>query len=117
MLKAIKEECGMQAWQGAQIMYVAKKEDPMDAFEEVFLKKNEKNLYSDLVKGDVLILTGRDYHFIPFRTHKMQVKALTKAISVTAKVFTKETEANNYCRIGNIGLALDAMVKWIEEKS
>ena len=107
----------MQAWQGAQMMYVAKKEDPMDAFEEVFLKMNEENLHSDLVKQDVLILTGRDDHFIPFRAHKMQVKALTNARSVTAKVFTKETDANNHCQIGNIGLALDIMVKWIEEKS
>ena len=49
--------------------------------------------------------------------HDMQVKALTNAKSVTDRVFTKETNAHNHCQIGNIGLALDVITKWIEEKS
>jgi len=81
------------------------------------LQLNEENLHSELVKQDVLILTGRNDHFISFKAHAMQVKALTNANSVTAEVFTKETHAHNHCQIGNIGLALDVMVKWIEEKS
>ncbi len=48
---------------------------------------------------------------IPFKMHDMQVKALTDAKSVTDKVFTKEEHAQNHCQIGNIGLALDVMVK------
>ena len=99
------------------MMYITKKETPVDAFEEVFLQMNNENLHSELVKQDVLILTGRNDHFIPFRAHKMQVDALTNAKSVTAKVFTKETQAHNHCQIGNIGLALDIMVKWIKEKT
>ena len=73
----------------------------MDAFEEMVFKMNEKNLHSELVKQDVLILTGRNDRFIPFKANKMQVRALTNAKSVTAKVFTKETHANNHCQIGN----------------
>ncbi|GAG11749.1 unnamed protein product [marine sediment metagenome] len=49
--------------------------------------------------------------------HGKQVKALTNAKSVTARVFTKEEHAQNHCQIGNVGLALDVMVKWIEKKS
>jgi hypothetical protein len=49
--------------------------------------------------------------------HAKQVKALTHARSVTARVFTKEEHAENHCQLGNIGLALDVMVRWIEEKS
>ena len=78
---------------------------------------NEENLHSELVKQDVLILSGRKDHFIPFKMHKMQVKALTNAKSVTARVFTKEEHAQNHCQIGNIGLALDTMIDWIEKKS
>ena len=106
----------MQAWQSAQLMYITKKKVPMDAF-EVWLQMNEENLHSDLVKQDVLILTGRNDHFIPFRAHKMQVKALTNAKSVTARVFTKKEQAQNHCQIGNVGLALDVMVEWMEKKS
>jgi hypothetical protein len=47
----------------------------------------------------------------------MQVKALTGARSVTGRVFTREDQAQNHCMIGNIGLAVDVMVKWIESKS
>jgi hypothetical protein len=47
----------------------------------------------------------------------MQVKALTNARSVTSRIFIKEDQAQNHCQIGNIGLALDVMRKWIEQKS
>jgi hypothetical protein len=48
---------------------------------------------------------------------RKQLKALTNARSVASRVFTKKEHAQNHCQIGNIGLALDVMVKWIEEKS
>jgi hypothetical protein len=47
----------------------------------------------------------------------MLVSALIKAKSVTAKVFTKETHANNHCQIGTAGLMLDSISNWIEEIS
>ena len=114
ILKAIKKGSGMQAWMSAQLMYITNNKKPMDAF-DVWLQLNENNLHSELVKQDVLILTGRNDHFIPFKAHDLQVKALTNAKSVTARVFTKEEQAQNHCQIGNIGLALDVMVKWIEK--
>ena len=115
VLKGLKKG-GMQAWMAAQLMYITKKDLPMDAF-DVWLQLNEKNLKSELVNQDVLILTGRNDHFIPFKAHAMQVKALTNARSITPIVFTKETHANNHCQIGNIHLALETMIKWIEEKT
>ena len=110
------EKGGMQAWRIGNLMYITNKQTAMDAF-DVVAQMNEKNLHSELVKQDVLILTGREDHFIPFKMHDMQVRALTNAKSVTARVFTKEEQAQNHCQIGNIGLALDVMVKWLEEKS
>jgi alpha-beta hydrolase superfamily lysophospholipase len=107
---------GMHAWSIGNLMYITDKKTPMDAA-DVALQMNEKNLHSDLVKQDVLILTGREDHFIPFKMHAMELKALTKAKSVTARVFTKKEQAQNHCQIGNIGLALEVMVKWIEQRS
>jgi pimeloyl-ACP methyl ester carboxylesterase len=115
-LRALRKGRGMEAWMTAQLMYITMKDTPLDAF-DVWLQLNEKNLHSELVKQDVLILTGRNDHFIPFKAHDMQIKALTNAKSVTGRVFTKEEQAHNHCQIGNIGLALDVMVNWIEEKS
>ena len=87
----------------------------MDAADVAF-QMNKENLHSDLVKQDVLILTGKEDHFIPFKMHDKQVKALTNASSVAARVFTKEDQAQNHCQIGNLGLALDVMAEWIEKK-
>jgi len=106
----------MHAWSVSNMMYIADKKTPVDAM-DVVLQLNERNLHSELVKQDVLILTGREDHFIPFKMHDMQIKALTNARSITGRVFTREEQAQNHCQIGNVGLALDVMVKWIEEKS
>ena len=84
---------------------------------KLFLQLNEKNLHSDLVKQDVLILTGAEDHFIPLKMHYKQVKALRNAESVTGRIFTRQEQAQNHCQIGNIGLALDVMSKWIAEKA
>jgi pimeloyl-ACP methyl ester carboxylesterase len=104
------------SWFVHNLMYITNKEVPIEGF-DVLLQINEENLHSDLVQQDVLILTGRKDHLIPFKMHNLQVKALTNAKSVTARVFTKEEHAENHCQIGNIGLALDVMVKWIDGKS
>jgi len=110
-LKKMKKD-GVHTWSIGNLMYIADKKTPMDAADVAF-QMNAKNLHSDLVTQDVLILTGRKDHFIPFKMHDKQVKALTNAKSVTARVFTKEEQAQNHCQIGNFGLALDVMTKWI----
>ena len=104
------------SWFVNNLMYMTNKEVPIEAF-DVLMQFNEENLHSDLVKQDVLILTGREDHLVPFKMHDMQVKALTNARSVTSRIFTKEEQAQNHCQIGNLGLAFDVIRKWIEQKS
>jgi pimeloyl-ACP methyl ester carboxylesterase len=113
-LKKMNQD-GMHAWTIGNLMYISDKETPVAAAEVAFAM-NAENLHSELVTQDVLILTGREDHFIPFKMHDMQVKALTNAKSVTAKFFTREEQAQNHCMIGNVGLALDVMIKWIESR-
>ena len=115
MVKKMKKK-QMYSWFVNNLMYITNKEVPIEGF-DVLLQLNEENLHSDLVKQDVLVLTGRKDHMIPFKMHDMQVKALTDAKSVIDRIFTKEENAQNHCQIGNIGLALDVMVKWIDGKS
>ena len=115
MVKKMKKNL-QYSWFVNNLMYITNKEVPIEAF-DVLMQFNEENLHSDLVRQDVLILTGREDHLIPFKMHDMQLKALTNARSLTGRVFTKEENAQNHCQIGNIGLTLDVMVKWIVEKS
>jgi len=104
------------SWFVNNLMYITNKEVPIEAF-DVLMQFNEENLHSDLIKQDVLILTGRKDHLVPFKMHDKQVKALTNAKSVTSRVFTKEEHAQNHCQMGNLGLTLDVMREWIEQKS
>ena len=104
---------GMAPWVVDHLKYITKKEKPLDAL-EIYVLMNEQNIHSELVKQDVLVLSGSEDHFIPFKMHDMQIRALTNAKSVTGRVFTRKEHGQNHCQTGNIGLALDVMVNWIE---
>lgn len=99
-------------WGINNLMYITKTNKPIDG-SNYMLKFNEKNLQSELVKQDVLILSGAEDHFIPIKMHYKQIKALKNANSITERIFTREDQAQNHCQIGNIGLALDMMSNWI----
>jgi len=105
-----------ERWGINNLMYITKIPSPVEA-SDVLLQFNEQNQHPELVKQDVLILTGAEDHFIPLKMHYKQVNALKNTRSMTARIFTRKEQAQNHCQIGNIGLALDVMLKWIEEKS
>ncbi len=104
---------GMEGWQTSNVMYITKIDAPMSAFDYAW-QMNEKNLHAELVDQDVLLLTGRNDHFIPYRLHDRQVELLSNARSLTDRVFTEAESAQNHCQIGNVGLALDTMTAWIQ---
>jgi len=115
MVKKMKKDLEY-SWFVNNLMYITNKEVPIEGFDVLF-QLNEENLHSESVKQDVLILTGRKDHMVPFKMHNLQIKALTNARSVTGRVFTKDEQAHNHCQMGNMGLALDVMLKWIDGKS
>jgi len=105
----------MASWVVDHLKYITKKTKPLEAL-DLYLQLNEENIHSELINQDVLILTSRHDHFIPFKMHEMQLKALVNAKSVTGRIFTKEENAENHCQTGNLKLALDTMAEWIESK-
>jgi esterase/lipase len=80
------------SWFINNLMYITNKEVPIEAI-DVLMLFNEKNLHSDLIRQDVLILTGSEDHLVPRKMHDMQVKALASARSVTSRIFTEEEQA------------------------
>jgi len=106
------EKGGMEGWQMSNLMYITEIEPPMSAFDYA-MQLNEENLHCELVDQDVLLLTSREDHFIPYKLHNRQVQLLANARSLTDRVFTKAESAQNHCQIGNIGLALQVMDDWI----
>ncbi|WP_105617007.1 alpha/beta fold hydrolase [Vallitalea okinawensis] len=104
-----------EKWGVENLMYITKTDTPLDSGMAI-LEFNEEHLKSELVKQDVLILTGAEDHFIPLKMHDLQVKALKNTKSITEHVFTRAEHAQNHCQIGNLGLSLETMSKWIVEK-
>lgn len=117
-IKSFKKEIdkgGRKSWEIKNLMHITKKENPVEAFE--YAKNlNEKNLHSEQLKQNVLLMTGKNDHFIPFKLHKMQKKALTNVNSLSERIFTKEEYADNHCQIGNIQLMLDTVINWLKDK-
>lgn len=115
LLKQMESD-SQSAWFFDHLMHITNKETPIEAA-DVLAEINEKNLHSELVTQDVLILTGRDDHLVPFKMHDMQVKALANAASVTPKIFTSDVRGQNHCQIGNFGLTLEVVLQWLEQPS
>ncbi len=107
---------GQGAWVVDHLKYVTRRGKALDAL-DFYLELNERNMHPERVTQDVLILSGKKDHFIPFKMHKMQIQALSNARSVTGRVFTRAEHAENHCQTGNIGLALGVMIEWLREKS
>ncbi|MBS4057249.1 MAG: alpha/beta fold hydrolase [Bacteroidales bacterium] len=105
----------MASWMVDHMKFITKKSKPMDAL-DLYLQLNEKNIHSELVKQDVLVLTSKNDHFVPLKMHEMQMRSLVNAKSVTGRIFTKEEHAENHCQIGNFGLALETMSAWLRKQ-
>jgi hypothetical protein len=103
-------------WLTNNMMYITNTKKPMDAV-KIMLQMNKKNMHPEKITQDVLILTSRNDHFIPIKMHKMQINALTNSKSVNSRIFTRDEHAQNHCQIGNIGLACNVIINWVDEKS
>jgi pimeloyl-ACP methyl ester carboxylesterase len=68
---------------------------------------------SKSVTQDVLVLAGSEDHYVPIQQFHKQMKALVSARSVTGRIFTRAENAQNHCQVGNVRIALDAIVNWI----
>lgn len=80
------------------------------------LAMNKRHIHSELVNQDVLLLAGEKDFFQPVILYHKQLKVLTNAKSITRRIFTEADQAENHCGIGNIGLPLEVMVQWLQEK-
>ena len=69
---------------------------------------------SPRITQDVLLMAGAEDHYVPLGQLGEQIQTLTNARSVTARVFTRAENAQNHCQIGNMGLAMDVVLGWVD---
>jgi len=110
------EKDAQHKWFAENAMYITKIDNPFWASMKM-LDMNEDNLQPQRITQDVLVLSGRNDHFIPIKMHKLMMKGLPNARSIEGKIYTKETSAHNHCQIGNIPLLCKDIMVWIEKKT
>ena len=99
-------------WGIKQGMYVMAVNSPYNLFRK-FSNFTTKHI-SKLLKQDVLVLAGSEDHYVSIDQFHDQMKVLVNAKSVTGRIFTRMENAQNHCQVGNLQLALDTMISWIE---
>ena len=65
------------------------------------------------VTADVLLLAGAEDHFVPLAALWRQGATLTRARSLTTRLFTADEQASNHCQVGNSGLAVRVIDDWL----
>lgn len=100
-----------------QALYVNRRLDaePILAAEWL-LEMNKEHIHSELVDQDVLILVGEKDRFQSPKLYELQKQALVNARSVDGRIFTEAEHAHNHCQMGNLGLALEFMIDWLDRK-
>jgi hypothetical protein len=94
---------------GMRVFGVATPAELLDA-----IRTLRTDAVSPLVEQDVLLMAGRADHYVPLHQLGDQIATLTRARSVTARVFTEAEHAQNHVQVGNLGLALGVIVDWLD---
>ncbi len=102
----------MVDWALTHGMYITGTRDPYDYF--CTLAKFTTKEISPLTQADVLLLAGENDHFVPLDMLYRQKEALTNARSLKSRIFTAREGADQHCQMGNIDLAWEEIVDWLE---
>ena len=103
----------------AQALYVQgldlERGDPPVAAVDWLLGMNARHIHAERVIQDVLLLGGEHDAFQPPILLEAQARALVNARSVSRRVFTAAEHADGHVQMGNLGLAIDALVRWLDD--
>ena len=113
MAERVSKKSPIAEWGIQQGMHVTGTSSPYEFFQKV--KQFHTVDVSPLVKQDILLLAGSEDHYVPTEQFYQQIKMLSNARSVTARLFTKSESAQNHCQAGNYSLAMRTIVNWLDE--
>ena len=112
LMAEIMKKSPLFDWATRRAMLVLGVSSPYDVFEKS-MRYTTRDVSSE-IKQDVLLLAGAEDHIIPLNHFYIQQNALINARSNTARLFTRAEHAQNHCQIGNLGLAINYIIDWIE---
>jgi alpha-beta hydrolase superfamily lysophospholipase len=103
----------IRAWGIAQGMHVLGVHSPSAVLRAAAAYRTQEA--SPLVQQDVLLLAGAEDHYVP--THQIYDQAawLSKARSVTTRMFSRAEQAQSHCQVGNLPLAIRTIAAWMDQ--
>ena len=113
MVARVAKKSPVAEWGIEEGMHVTGTSSPYEFFRKA--KQFHTADVSTLIKQDVLLLAGSEDHYVPTKQLYQQIKMLTNARSISARLFTRSESAENHCQAGNYGLALMTIVNWLDD--
>ena len=115
LLTRIAKKSVLADWMLSQGQFITGA-DSIPAMYKSLGKHNLTGLY-EKIDQDVLLLAGEKDHYIPMCQFVRCKEKIKNAKSMTSRCFTREEGGEQHCQIGNHGIAVDAMLDWIERIS
>ncbi len=78
-------------------------------------KQYNTKAVSPLIRQDVLLMAGEDDIYTIY--FEKQKNALKNARSTEGRIFTRAEHASHHCQVGNLKLAIEYILDWIDRKS
>jgi len=69
---------------------------------------------ADKITQDVLVIGGKEDHFIMPKLFHEEYDLLNNTRSLTLNLYTNQDDAGSHCNVGNMQLTMDTMLSWIE---
>lgn len=113
VMKQLMKKNLMLEWGITQGMHVTGSRTPYEFFHKTI--SYNTGAFSPLITQNVLLLAGQNDHYVPIRQLPWQIGTLTNVRSLTVRMFTEKEYAHTHCQIGNLGLAVDVMLNWMEQ--
>jgi hypothetical protein len=114
LLERTRKRSLVADWGLVQGMHVTGTSTPYEFLKQIRLYRTHD--ISRLVTQDVLLLAGAEDHYVPLHQFHDQIRSLTGARSLTARLFTRHEQAQNHVHVGNVGLSLQVIADWIAER-
>lgn len=112
LYKKMMDKSELVKWNLMHGMYAYDAPDPVGYVQKVrsFTLKG----VGDKVTQDMLILAGRDDHMIMPSLFHEEYDLLPNVRSLALQLYSNADDAGSHCNMGNMKLALDTMISWIE---
>ncbi|NNU78458.1 alpha/beta hydrolase family protein [Clostridium estertheticum] len=113
LIKLLRRKSIMADWALSQGMYITGTHDSYNFYKE--LSKHTLKNICNKIDQDVLLLAGEKDHYIPVEQYDQLRVQIHNDRSLTCRLFTNAEGGEQHCQIGNHMLAINEIIKWLDQ--